>query len=220
MPVRVPQLPGALPVPDDDPPDDPSSLDAPPPLDASVPWPLLPPGEDELDEPPPPGSPPPEPLPEEAPFDEPLLCAPLDVPPELPDEPSPPDVPEELVELLPAQCETRRMDTAAQARRIRERMDSRAQCLPAIAPNTSDTSMRPNRELCSRARALLSGGAFLQRQRISPDSLPLLKTQPVRPPSGGWGDRIARIAARSWRCTCTALRDWPGCKRFARPGKR
>jgi len=152
MPVRFPQLPGAPPVPDDDPPDDPSSL-APPLLDASAPWPLLPPCEDELDEPPPPGlpppglPPPPKPLP--APFDEPVLCAPLDAPPELPDEPSAPDVPEETVELLPAQCETRRTDTAAPARRIGERMDCRAQCLRATPENTADTSMRPNREGCT-----------------------------------------------------------------------
>ena len=79
MPVRIPQLPCALAVPDDDPPDYSSSL-APPLLDASVPWPLLPPGEDELDGLPPPGLPPPGlppapmPLPEEAPFDEPPLC--------------------------------------------------------------------------------------------------------------------------------------------------
>jgi hypothetical protein len=108
MPVRVPQFPDA-PVPDD-----PSSL-ALPPLDASALWPLLPPDEDEVEEPPPPGLPPPglppAPKPLPAPFDEPVLCAPLDVPPELPDEPSAPDVPEETVELLPAQCETRRTDT-------------------------------------------------------------------------------------------------------------
>ena len=140
MPVRIPQLPCALAVPDDDPPDDPSSL-APPLLDASVPWPLLPPGEDELDGLPPPGLPPPGlppapmPLPEEAPFDEPPLCA------ELPEEPPAPDGPQELVELLPAQCERRRSDAAAQARRM-----LRARCRPIVRRRRKVTTGRRQRQ--------------------------------------------------------------------------